>query len=346
MRFFQFVMVILALWLPLCAVAQDNAPLIGSQATDPQQTLVAPALNDGVFRILVIGDSMAGGLGAGMTRVAASDSGFEIVNRFNESSGLTRPDFYDWASSVPKIMDGKNFNAVVVLVGLNDRQEIRDGNSRYAFNTPEWIKRYQANIDAMLDALKAQNVKVFWLGEPPMGDPPYDADMQIVSGLQKERVDAKGAKFIDTRPLLLAADGTYMDTGPDDTGEIRKLRQRDGVTFFKQGNNKFGQLILAAIKNDGGAAPVDAAPAVANGPDAAPTGPVFGQNDANGAPEFHPAGDVVASANAAAATQIDSAKADAPASGTAAEKLFTTGETDAAPLGRFDDFSYVAPAAN
>ncbi len=335
---------LIALCLPLGAQAQDTTPLIGSQAAEPQTELVAPALSDGVYRILVIGDSMAGGLGAGITRMAADDQGFEVVSRFNESSGLTRPDIYDWASALPKVMEGKNFNAVVVLIGMNDRQDIRTDTATLAFNTLEWIKAYQANIDVITDALKAQNVKVFWLGEPPMGEPTYDADMKTVAAIQKERITAKGLNFIDTRPLLSASDGSYMDFGPDDTGEMRKLRQRDGVTFFKQGNNKFGQLILAAIKADAnGTAPAAPAPvAIAQPTEDVPSSPLFGQSDVSGAVVIPDPKNAVAAANIPDTTLSKNGFV----SGSASEKLFTQGEAAVAPLGRFDDFSYVAPAAN
>jgi uncharacterized protein len=346
MKFFRLITVlIMGLWSAL-ALAQDNTPLVGSQANDAQTPLIAPTLNDGVYRILVIGDSMAGGLGAGITRMVEGQSGYEIVNRFNESSGLTRPDFYDWTGAIPKIMEGKNFNAVVVLIGLNDRQDIRSANGRLTFNSPEWVKAYQANIDAVMDVLKSQNVKVFWLGEPPMGDPTYDADMITVTALQKERVVLKGAVFIDTRTPLLSADGKYMDFGPDDTGEPRKLRQRDGVTFFKQGNNKFGQIILAAIKaaNDGTLpdAPVAAAETPVVEP--APGGPMFGQNDANGQAVLHGADEVVVAVVKVPVVEKPATDPALPAVGSEAEKFFKSGEATAAPLGRFDDFSYVAPA--
>lgn len=334
---------VFALCTPFCAAAQDT-PLIGSQALEPQSELFSPQLSDGVYRILVIGDAMAGGLGAGITRMAAGDDSFEVTSRFNESSGITRPDIYDWASSIPKIMDGKNFNAVVVLIGMNDRQDIRTDTGQLTFNTPEWIKAYQTNIDAIAEALKAQNVKVLWLGEPPMGEATYDADMKAVTALQKDRVTAKGLSFIDTRPLLLASDGSYMDFGPDDTGEMKKLRQRDGVTFLKQGNNKFGQLILAAIKNEANGTP----PAVESPPVAAVVpvplnNPVFGQADANGVAVIQDLKDVLVAANTPT-LQTTVTTPSAPA--TAAEKLFTQGEAAIAPLGRFDDFSYVAPAEN
>lgn len=341
MRLFLTFLVMMAVG-PLGAVAQDT-PLIGSEAQPQEQVtdLIAPALSDGVQRVLVIGDSMAGGLGAGMVRVAAGDSNVQIVSRFNESSGITRPDVYDWAAAIPKIMEGKNFTAVVVLIGLNDRQDIRTASARLTFNTPEWIAAYQANVAAVMDVLKAQNVKVFWLSEPPMGDAVYDADMKSVSALQRAQVEAKGAIYVDTRPALSNPDGSYMDFGPDDTGEMKKLRQRDGVTFLKQGNSKFGQIILATISagGQGNVAPV--VPAVEL-PTADAGGPVFGQVDSNGAPVLHEAGTVIASATPATSAE-DVVSSPLSAALGASDTLFTTGAASVAPAGRFDDFSYVAP---
>jgi uncharacterized protein len=329
------------LMFPALAFAQENAPLIGSEASQPQTELVAATPIDSINRILVIGDSMAGGVGNGMARVAFGDENIQVLTRFNESSGITRPDIYDWAAALPKIMDGKNFTSVVVLIGLNDRQDIRTSSGRFALNTPEWTAAYQANTDLILDSLKSQNVKIYWLSEPPMGDPAYDAEMKFVSGLQKDRVDAKGGIYLDTRAMLLSPEGAYVDFGPDDTGEPKKLRQRDGVTFLKQGNNKFGQLILQAIKG-GAAVNLPAAAGVVQ--PIAPTDPVFGQADANGnaviaevgTVKVEPAKVIVANVG----TDIS------PAVGSAAEKLLSTGEVGIAPMGRFDDFSYIAPAAN
>ena len=332
------------LWVPVSVLAQEQTPLIGSQATEPATPLIAPLVivDETVTRILVIGDSMAGGLGAGMTRVAQGETDIQIVNRFNESSAITRPDVYDWAAAIPKIMDGKNFNAVVVLIGINDRQDIRSANGRLKFNTPEWIAAYQTNIDAIASALAAQNVKVFWLGEPPMADAAYDADMKLVTSLQKARVVAKGATFIDTRPAFSNPDGSYMEFGPDDKGEVKRLRQRDGVTFLKQGNSKFGQVILAAIEAGGVTMPDVVAPLVETPVAIAPTlgveipGPVFGQQDANGIDLLDDSAAIIAMA-ANGLTQPDSAIVN---------QLFTVGVSRIAPAGRFDDFTYVAPPAN
>ena len=340
-RLFFIVAAFFTFWSNL-AVAQDSGPLIASPATD------------GPYRILIIGDSMGGGMGGGLTRMAANEIGYQVVNRFNEASALSRPDRYDWAAAVPKMMEGKNFSAAVVLIGLNDRQDIRTANARLTFNTPEWIAAYKTNVDTVIDALLAQKVKVIWLGQPPMGDPAYDTDMQIISALQKERALAKGVAFVDLRAPFLGPDGNYNQRGPDDTGVDQKLRQNDGVTFFKLGNNRIGQLVLAALKN--GVAPPSApltpdpalvavAPVIVDGA----TGPVFGQQDQNGQEVLHDGEDVVASVetqNANAAAIAASTIGVAAAAGSSGERLFTLGVAAPAPIGRFDDFSYAAPTAN
>jgi uncharacterized protein len=336
------------------AVAQNAVPEIGSAATE--QTLVVDNGSiQGTQRILIIGDALGGGMGAGLTRVLGDDVQYEVVNRFNEASALSRPDRYDWAASIPKIMEGKDFSIAVVLIGVNDRQDIRTDTARYGFNTPEWIAAYKANVDAVIDALLAQKVRVIWLGEPPMGDPGYDAEMQIISAIQKERAVAKGITFVDLRAPFLGADGAYTDRGPDETGVDRRLRESDGVTFFKVGNNRLGQIVLNAIKNS------EVTPAVASVQNplepviAAPetvddgTGPVFAQEDQNGQPVLHSGGDVVASVatqTATAAAVAASSIGIAAPSGSTAEKMFTIGVSPVAPSGRFDDFTFSPPSAN
>src|SRR6185436_5821235 len=243
-----------------CTVLQaqslESVPIMGSQSTE--EVVHEPV--DDTYRILVIGDALAGGLGAGLSRMTDSETRFEIVNRFQETSGIARPEVYDWTESLPKIMEGKDFHAVVVLLGANDRQAIREGDFRLVFNTPEWTAAYEAKIDELLDVLNSAGVKVFWVSIPPMGDAKYDADMQILAALQKREVQSKGQIYVDLRGAFLGPDGNYTDKGPDDTGEVRKLRSRDGVTFFKQGNNRFGQLLLAEIKRVIGAGQIETAP--------------------------------------------------------------------------------------
>ena len=323
------------------AQAVENAPIMGSQSTEE---IVQQPVDD-TYRILVIGDALAGGLGAGLSRMAEPETRFEIVNRFQETSGIARREVYDWAASLPKIMEGKEFNAVVVLIGANDRQAIREGDFRLVFNTPEWTAAYEARIDELLDVLNGARVKVFWVAIPPMGDAKYEADMKIVAALQKQEVLSKGQVYVDLRSAFLTPDGEYTDKGPDDTGEVRKLRSRDGVTFFKQGNNRFGQLLLAEIKRVIG---TDTTPTFTPKVDLPPVAgvPLFGQDTGDGTFfTFQPDAKRISELSRVVAGEIvvpAISRADI-VPGSEAEKLFILGQAQPAPAGRFDDFSYSKP---
>ena len=325
----------------------ESVPIMGSQSTE--EVIQQPV--DDTYRILVIGDALAGGLGAGLSRMAEPEPRFEIVNRFQEVSGIARPEVYDWVESLPKIMEGKEFKAVVVLMGANDRQSIRDGDFRLVFNTPEWTSAYKAKIDKLLDVLAAAGVKVFWVSIPPMGDAKYEADMQILAALQKQEVQGKGAVYVDLHGAFLGPDGNYTDKGPDDTGEVRKLRSRDGVTFFKQGNNRFGQLLLAEIKRVIGSNQLEAvppvAPAITLPPPAVAVIPLFGQESGNGSfVAFQPDGKVISELSRVLSGNIviPAISRSDIVPGSESEKLFILGQARPAPAGRFDDFSYTKPA--
>lgn len=353
---------------------------MGSEAAPGDTAANAPAAvlepgagfggSDGLLRILVIGDALAGGFGAGLSRMAESDQRFEIVNRFNEASGLARPEIYDWAAAVPKIVIAKDYDAAIVHLGVNDRQAIRTPSGRLEFKSPEWTEDYKAKVGALVERLNGAGLRVYWLAIPPMGEPAFDTDMKFIGALQKEAIAQRVAGYIDLSRHFLAADGTYTDRGPDETGADRKLRARDGIAFMKQGNNRFGQLLLEAIKTaeaqqlggDAGTILAASSPATP----ATEPGLVLETNVATGLPHFGQQGldgeelafnaEAINSgaANAgkagvkaaAAPTTSESSQAQRPviaaAVGSAAELLFTTGESIVPPAGRFDDFSMPA----
>ena len=325
---------------------------------------------DGIYRVLVIGDSLAGGLGAGMTRMAADDPRFEIANRFNEFASIMRPQNYDWPEAITKITAVKPYDAAVVLMGISDRQDWRNGNIRYAFGTSQWIEAYEQQLDRVLDSLKAGGLKIYWVALPPFGEPGFEEDMQKLAALQKKHVEAKGGVVLDVRASLLGPDGKYTDRGLDEFSVERRIRESDGIRFFKQGNNRFGILVLDALKAAEklhGPVPATAPPPTAEqGPAAAPQQqaaiqpaapdheakarvdagtPLFGQQgidgsemsfDANSIPEAKPMAAVVAASQAPTVLR--------PAKGSKSDLLMDQGSVAAGPAGRFDDFSYSEPA--
>lgn len=391
LRYFCIVVVAL-LASATAAFAQEvvpDEPLMGSEAVpgDMPSVVSNPASDvtlpgdiggvDGLFRILVIGDDLAGGFGAGVSRMIEGDDRFEVVNRFNEASGLARPELYDWSQATPKILATKEFDALLVHVGVNDRQPMRNATGRFEFRSKEWEAAYRQQVEALIAAAKASNATLYWLALPPMENASFDADMQYLNGIYRSVVTAKGGVFLDIRRSLAGPDGRYVDRGADETGSDRKLRARDGVAFLKQGNNRVGQLILAAIKAEvaKGSEPPEQDNIVVSLDAVAPqvvpvsvenldaengvvqisidTGvPQFGQQGLEGeAIAFTPAVEdkatlpqakPEATAVAEAATPVPVRKVIMAQSGSKAEMLFTQGLSPDPVNGRFDDFGTVA----
>jgi hypothetical protein len=301
-----------------------------------------------VTRVLVLGDAIGGGLGAGLTRVAEPSGEYEVSNRFNEQSGLARPEVYDWTATVPKILGSNAYDVIVVVLGANDTQPIRqEGGVRIPPGTPEWAEAYAARVDGLLSELSASGARIVVVGPPPMRDPEYDAAVRDIAAIQRARAEARGLTFIDMRPELSDPEGRYAETGPDDTGTVRRLRGRDGISFYKAGNNRMGQIVLAAIETSEALARPGQGPGAA-GQEERTQVPLFGQLMTDGeAYTVQPEG-VTANAVMLTAAGLSSAAAlkalrDISPEGSAAEKLFRRGDAPAAPPGRADDFAAPSP---
>lgn len=329
------------------AAPATDAPAAGE---DPDAPLTE---EKHVNAILVIGDAIGGGLGAGLTRVAEPGGANDVSLRFNEESGLARPEVYDWAATVPKILESGQYDDIVVMLGANDRQTIRDGDQRLDFGTDGWSTAYKKQVDLLLDQLAASGARVVWVSPPPMKDPEYDAAIRAISALQRERVEARGMTYLDIRPALSNPDGSYTDVKEDDTGNVIKLRGRNGISFFKAGNNLMGQLVLAALAKE--PASRVAGPAAVESNSAAKTDseqpqrqvPLFGQALMDQDPYTVQPEGVTANAMLIASGGLDTAAAlktlrDLARDGSGAESLFKRGQPAPAPAGRPDDFT--APA--
>lgn len=350
-----------ALLWTLAAQAQTaDMPVMGSSASgDALEQQVPPAADEKrVTEVLAIGDAIGGGLGAGLARVTEPSGDYDVSIRFNEESGLARPEVYDWAATVPKILEGNAYDVIVVMLGANDRQTIRDGNMRYDFGTPEWTATYTTQANLLLDKLAASKARVIWVAPPPMRDPDYDAAMKTISALQKELVEKRGMTFLDLRPQFTNPDGTYTDSTTDGAANIIKLRGRDGISFFKAGNNLMGETVLAAIA----AGETQDAPQPGektsrlDSPQANKTDsevmndsvPLFGQAVMDAEPYTVQPEGVTANAILLAAGDLGPEAAlktlrDIAPTGSGAERLFKLGSPEAAPAGRPDDFAAPAP---
>ena len=298
-----------------------------------------------VTRVLVLGDALGSGLGAGLSRMAEVTGDYEVSTRFNEESGLARPDVYDWPATVSKILGSNAYDVIVVMLGANDTQAIRQNGMRIPFGSEGWAEAYAVQVDRLLAELSGSGAHIIWVGPPPMRAPDYDAAVRDIAAIQRARVEAGGHTFIDMRTELAGPGGAYAEYGPGETGASARLRGYDGVSFYKAGNDRMGQIVIAALERDGPVPTDEALPAE----EVVSQVPLFGQIMMGGAaytvrPEGVTANAVMLTA---AGLQGDAAlkalRGIAPA-GSGAEALFRRGEAPVAPKGRADDFAVPAIA--
>lgn len=345
-------------WLPAIGLALLLATSVA--AAQPSDAPAASSSNPGanqpaeagkhLTQILVLGDAIGGGMGAGLQRVSEASGNYQVSMRFNEESGLARPEVYDWAATLPKILASNAYDVIVVMIGANDSQAIRSGDERYAFGSEGWVRAYEANLDALLDLLSKSGAKVIWVSQPPMRDPGYDDALKSISALQRERVEARGMTFLDIRPALLNPDGSFAETGQDEDGNTVRIRSRDGITFFKAGNNRVGRAVLTAIEGTPGAVVAEQKPGPGKVAKQQPTMPpepqvpLFGQDMVDGdvytvSPEGVTANAILlAGGGLDPQSALKTLRSIAP-EGSNAERLFKLGEPAQAPRGRADDFS-------
>jgi len=338
---------LLILLMTLVALVAPAAAQDGKQ--DKQEPPYFTAKD--VYQVFVIGDSLAAGLWSGVSRMIDGDMRISLNGRYKEDSGLSRPEYYDWNGALPKILSSNKIDIAVVMIGSNDAQPIRDGQMRYAFDTKEWRESYVRQVDQLMTSLKAAGAAVYWVEMPPMAADKYDDSMKVISAIYAERAKAAGIRFVATRDAFLD-NGKYAESGFDDTGEFVKLRSKDGVHFLKEGNNKLGSLVVAAINKDIEAA-VAAAPVETAAPEVPETQPLpgFGQSSATlpppvGLPDDTGPAEVAQQAKSdyagALPAPIDPAMAQLAQTtkpGTDASRLFSRGEAITARPGRFDDFT-------
>jgi uncharacterized protein len=103
---------------PAPAVDYSKAPPPRKLETPPSQTVV------------VIGDSMADWLGYGLDENYAEQPEIGVARKIRATSGLVRYDqkneALDWPQAVKDALSNEKPNAIVVMLGLNDRVPLRD----------------------------------------------------------------------------------------------------------------------------------------------------------------------------------------------------------------------------
>lgn len=308
-----------------------------SQVVRVEEPDALPKL-DTARTVMVVGDFMASGLSEGMLSAYSQNPDIKVIDRSNGSSGFVRNDFYDWSTEIKTLIEMEKPAALVIMLGTNDRQQMKIGTTREAPLSDNWMKEYQLRSDALAAAIKESGLPFAWVGLPASKSGKVSSSLLAFNDVYRKSAEGAGGVFVDIWEGFVDENGAFVMNGPDMNGQPVRLRGSDGMSLSKAGKRKAAFYVEKPLNKLLGTETL---------PGQSPTGPQLvgpiapanvnvdrTQPIAIDDPELD--GGQVLLGSTATATKSDIR--------TAAEKLVVEGIAPASSPGRADDFGGVAPA--
>ncbi len=204
------------------------------------------------MHLYIAGDSMMGLPGMALVNLSNKTKLIKPKLDYHISSGLVRPDFYNWPAEVQQQVKTFGPGAVAVMFGANDNQAVQASSGKiYQFGTDGWKKEYTKRVEDMVGLLFQDGVRrVYWIGQPIMPSPSYSGQVKLVNDIYESVAEKTfGVEYIDTWSLL-SKNGAYSQYLPGVDGEMEQVREQDGEHLTYAGGLIVAQAVLDAVKKE------------------------------------------------------------------------------------------------
>ena len=221
------------------ASQEPSGTVYGSSADADAQRFIAAS-----EYVVVLGDTLAEQLSQGLADGFVTERPeVAIVRKTKINTGLVRSDVYDWVAQASGLVAKEKATALVVMLGINDRQPLRDDQGAHEFRSDRWRELYGKRVEDFLNKLKEKNIPIFVVGLPPVRSPKMSLDAVYINEILSERTRKIGGYYVDVWDGFVAENGDFMATGPALDGQTRRLRANDGVHFTKAGQRKLAHYV-------------------------------------------------------------------------------------------------------
>ena len=243
-------------------VSDGSTPVTAASTTSttaaPKEPVVPTAATPAT--LLIAGDSEAGTFGPYLETLMNQTGVVTTKLDYKVSSGLSRPDFFDWPAHFDEILPTINPDIVVVTFGGNDAQGLSELGGNFIEQQPtgetggdvDWRAEYGRRVGAAMDQLAAGNRTLIWVGIPNDDSAEVTARMRV----QDEVVRAEAAKrpdvvFIDTWARFSGISGGWAQFVIDPRDGVGKdVRADDGFHLNTTGAEILALDIAEAIRTD------------------------------------------------------------------------------------------------
>jgi hypothetical protein len=228
------------------------APAGGAAAAPPppREVELRTPTPEEPLRLWVGGDSMAQTFGESLVRLARDTTLVDPKLHYESSSGLTRPDHYDWPRALASDVVDQRSEVVVAVFGANDAQGIvlPDGTPIQQMSDPRWAPEYRRRVAAVMDQLRAEDRLVVWVTLPPMRDPDFDVRVERINRIYRDEAAARPWVTVVEAADALGDKGEFADLLPDGSGGLEDVRLADGVHLTRAGGDRLAAEVLDVVE--------------------------------------------------------------------------------------------------
>lgn len=220
-----------------------------SEDAPPPAFVLREPTAEAPLRVWVGGDSMTQVFGQSLVDRCGERGTLECTLDYRISTGLTRPDYFDWPAHLADEVLPAEPEVIVIMFGANDAQSMELESGVFAVRDQPWKDEYRKRVAATMDLLAGNGRLVIWVGQPTMRKAEFSERMDIVDQIYaEEALKRPWVRFLDSRKVLSVDGGTsYQATLPDDSGTHQPARQSDGIHLSRFGGDVLADAALALL---------------------------------------------------------------------------------------------------
>ena len=246
---------------PVVIASDEPAPTgVTTTTVSPTVTTVAPRVVTAAdpLRLLVAGDSMVGQFGPVLERTAERTDLVSGEYFFEFSTGLTRPDIFDWAAKLRELGAELDPEVVVVYLGANDAANILVGDTWRSYDSPDgaWEAEYRSRVRDLMAQLDGSGVATYWMGLPVTSSGTQNDRYTHLNSIYETEAAAFGSvEFVPVWDWFTGNDGSYAEYLVNDEGTLTDMRLDDGIHYTTAGAERLAERVFPLIAADFGIDP-------------------------------------------------------------------------------------------
>jgi hypothetical protein len=219
--------------------------------TLPPREVFTPAHQ---LRLWVGGDSLADTPGQSLIDQAVATGAVGVVGPVDShiSTGLSRPEVFNWPAYLKQALPPAQPDAVVLTFGANDDQTLTGDGGGQQFGGADWQAEYARRVGGLMDSVISlpSHPRLFMVGIPPIRDiGRYNTNYVLINNIFRSQAQARAGHvfYVDAASVLSPPGGGYTDTLTNLDGTVVIVRAGDGIHFTRAGGDRVATKILQVM---------------------------------------------------------------------------------------------------